>query len=164
MIVLHSPFYPMEPATFPHPFDDPGFGFQIKWDGARILAHVGDKTQLFNRKKALRTQQYPEIAEYLPSIFKGRSAVLDGEIIAICGGKPSFQRLMRRDRTSDPIAVKFLMEKIPITYVVFDILLLDGKDLTDLTFQTRNEILKSLVPSADPVMAADTFTSGTALF
>ncbi|MDI3481662.1 MAG: bifunctional non-ous end joining protein LigD [Tepidanaerobacteraceae bacterium] len=165
MIVLHSPFYPMEPETFPRPFDDSAYGFQIKWDGTRILAHVGDKTELFNRKKAPRTQQYPEIAEYLSSVFKKRSVVLDGEMITLFHGKPCFQRLMRRDRALDPATVKFLMERIPVTYVVFDILFLDGIEFTGIAFQARNDMLKSLIPPADPVVAAETFfATGTALF
>lgn len=164
MIVLHSPFYPMEPETFPRPFDDPDFGFQIKWDGTRILAHVGGEVKLFNRKRNPRTLQYPEITECLAGVFKGRSVVLDGEIITLSGGKPSFQRLMRRDRASDPVNVKFLMEKIPVTYVVFDILLLDGKDLTELTFEERDGILRSLIPPIDSIVAVDTFATGTTLF
>lgn len=165
MIVLHSPFYPMEPETFPRPFDDPDFGFQIKWDGTRILAHVSGEVKLFNRKKKSRTLQYPEIASSLFDIFKGRSLVLDGEIITLVNGKPSFQQLMRRDWASDPATVKSLMEKIPVTYVVFDILYLDGDELVNLTFQERDRLLKSLIPSIDPVVVTDTFpVIGTTLF
>jgi len=87
MIVPHTPFYPMEPEAFRQPFDDPDFGFQIKWDGTRILAHVSGEVKLFNRKKKIRTPQYPEITEYLFDVFKGRSLVLDGEIITLTGGR-----------------------------------------------------------------------------
>lgn len=165
MITINTPFYPMEPETFPQPFDDPEFGFQIKWDGTRILAHVSREVKLFNRKKKPRTLQYPEIANRLAGIFKGRELVLDGEIVTLANGKPSFQLLMRRDRASDPAAVKSLMARIPVTYVVFDILYLDGKELVSLPFQERDRLLKSLIPSQDPVVVADTFPlTGTTLF
>lgn len=165
MIVPHTPFYPMEPEILRQPFDDPDFGFQIKWDGTRILAHVSGEVKLFNKKKKPRTPQYPEITEYLFDAFKGRSLILDGEIIALADGKPSFQQLMRRDWATDTATIKFLMPRIPVTYVVFDILYLDGKDLTGLPFEERDRLLKSLIKSSDPVVSTDTFlAAGTTLF
>jgi len=57
------------------------------------------------------------------------------------------------------------MPRIPVTYVVFDILYLDGKELTDLTFEARDRMLRSLIQSSEPVVATDTFlVTGTTLF
>lgn len=165
MIIPHTPFYPMEPKSFPHPFDDPSFGFQIKWDGTRILSHIDGKVELFNRKKKKRNLQYPDIVESLSGIFRKRSIILDGEIISLLNGKPSFQQLLRRDWATDEATIKSLMRRIPVTYVIFDILYLDGKELYDLPFQKRDEILKSLLSSRDPLVVTDTFLSrGTTLF
>ena len=56
---------------------------QVKWDGTRILTYYdGDRTQLFNRKKNEKTQQYPELLK--PSSFiQAKNCILDGEVIAL---------------------------------------------------------------------------------
>mgnify|MGYP000940650464 CR=1 FL=1 len=151
MLKLYTPFNPMEPKIWPEPFDDADYGFQLKWDGTRILAHIGsDGIELFNRRRRQRTLQYPEIALALRD-FSGSEAILDGEIIALSAGKPSFHRVMRRDRAIDPATISYLSGLIPVTYVVFDILILDGEDLTAAPFSHRDKVLKSLLSSKDPV-------------
>ncbi|MCG0275340.1 MAG: DNA ligase [Thermosediminibacteraceae bacterium] len=155
----------MEPILHPEAFDDDSYGFQVKWDGTRIIAHIDGTVELFNRKMKKRTTQYPEIAARLSELFKGKSAVLDGEMIALIGGKPDFQKLMQRDWATDIRTIQYLSSKIPVTYVVFDILYLKERCLTDLSFSKRYEILRSTLSSSDPVVVTDTFPGrGTALF
>lgn len=165
MIKPGTLFIPMEPVPHPEAFDDESFGFQVKWDGTRIVAHVDGTVELFNRKMKRRTIQYPEVVETLSRTLSGKSAVLDGEMIALAGGRPDFHSLMRRDRASEEATVKYLSARIPVTYVVFDVLYLDGKSLTDLPFSERDRILKESLPSRDPVVVTDTFPGmGTSLF
>jgi bifunctional non-homologous end joining protein LigD len=158
MLSIYTPFFPMEPKSHQSPFDDAQYGFQIKWDGTRILAHVKQgKSQLFNRKKNVRTKQYPEISNALSDIFPKNDVILDGEIIALRDGKPNFQQLMRRDRASDKTTINYLMQHIPVTYVVFDIIFMDGRALVSSTFSDRDDILKSVLNSCDPIVVTDTF-------
>lgn len=158
MIKLFTPFIPMEPVNHPTPFDDETYGFQIKWDGTRIIAHIAPgKIQLFNRKKHIRTNQYPEITSHLSVMFGKSEIILDGEVIALIQGKPNFQQLMRRDWTTDPATIKHLISKVPVTYVVFDILYLNNNLLIDKPFRERDKILHDLVKSVDPVVLTDTF-------
>ncbi|KXG77700.1 hypothetical protein AN618_08980 [Fervidicola ferrireducens] len=165
MIKPGIPFIPMEPTSYPEAFDDESFGFQVKWDGTRILAHIDDAVELFNRKMKRRTKHYPEVVDALSRFFSHKSAVLDGEMIALCGGKPDFQNLMRRDMATEEATVKYLAAKIPVTYVVFDILYLNGKCLVDLPFSERYGILRGCLSSSDPVVVTDTFPgTGIALF
>jgi bifunctional non-homologous end joining protein LigD len=166
MIKMFSPFVPMEPVKHSIPFDDENYGFQIKWDGMRILAHIScGEVQLFNRKKHVRTLQYMEISSSLAVMFKHKDLIIDGEVIALLQGKPNFQQLMRRDWASDPRTIKHLMSKIPVTYVVFDIIYLDGNTLIDKPFRKRNELLHTLIESEDPIVLTDTFKGqGKSLF
>jgi bifunctional non-homologous end joining protein LigD len=158
MINVYTPFFPMEPKAHPKPFDDIQYGFQIKWDGTRVLAHVKHgKPRLFNRKKNVRTKQYPEINDALSELFPKNDVILDGEIITLKEGKPNFQQLMRRDRASDKNTINYLVQHIPVTYVVFDILSLNDKTLVDSTFGYRDHVLKSVLNSCDPIVVTDTF-------
>jgi len=164
MIKPFVPFLPMEPKMCREPFDDANTGFQVKWDGIRILAHIkAGQIQLYNRKKHVRTYQYPEIAQALKALIN-QDVILDGEVIALKEGKPSFPQVIRRDFAQDAGTIKYLTRLIPVTYVVFDIVYYN-EDLTSRTFKFRDELLKSLTFSKDPVVVTDTvYERGTALF
>jgi len=155
----------MEPKMHHEPFDDADTGFQVKWDGIRILVHQKDRhIQLFNRKKHVRTHQYPEIVRALASLIDG-DIILDGEMVALKEGKPNFPQILRRDLARDDSTITYLSKLIPVTYVVFDILFYKDEDLTSHNFRYRNELLKSLIPSKDPIVVTDTVNEhGTLLF
>ena len=165
MLEPYAPFFPMEPMNCREPFDDTGTGFQIKWDGVRILAHLKDgHVRLYNRKQNIKTRQYPEVACALANLIE-HDIILDGEMVALKGGKPSFTQLIRRDFAADISTIRYLSGKIPVTYVIFDIVYDNGKELTDYPFRWRNELLKSLLPSRDPIVITDTVLHrGTTLF
>ncbi|HHY42215.1 MAG TPA: DNA ligase [Thermoanaerobacterales bacterium] len=165
MVKPFVPFLPMEPIICREPFDDANTGFQVKWDGVRILAHLkGGQVQLYNRKKTVKTAQYPEIAHALKSLIN-QDIILDGEMVALKDGKPNFLQIIRRDFATDSSTIRYLAKIIPVTYVVFDIVFYKDKDLTSYTFKARDELLKSLIPSKDPIAITDTvYESGTAFF
>lgn len=166
MIKLNSPFLPMEPKIYEKAFDDPDFGFQVKWDGIRITAHInsGD-VLLFNRKKRNKTAQYPEITYALSALFPKNNLILDGEMISLFDGKPRFDYIIRRDFSKNPNTIKHLMQKIPAQYIIFDIIYLDNNSLIDIPFWKRDEILKDTIRAQYPITTTDTFkTRGTTLF
>lgn len=165
MVKPFVPFLPMEPKICRKPFDDINTGFQVKWDGVRILAHIKDgQVQLYNRKKNVKTSQYPEIVHKLKSLIN-EDIILDGEMVALKDGKPNFLQIIRRDFAKDLATIKYLAKKIPVTYVVFDIVFYRNEALTTCSFKYRDELLKSLIPSKDPIAVTDTvYNSGTALF
>ncbi|NLZ51621.1 MAG: DNA ligase [Thermoanaerobacteraceae bacterium] len=165
MVKPFVPFLPMEPKICREPFDDIKTAFQVKWDGVRILAHFKDgEVVLFNRKKRVRTDQYPEVAQALKTLINF-NIILDGEMVALKDGKPNFPEILRRDFAVDAGTIKYLSNIIPVTYVVFDIVFYKEKDLTTYSFKFRDELLKTLLPSKDPIAVTDTvYNQGTALF
>src|SRR5690554_5542030 len=133
--MLENLITPMSPITYHEIFDDPNFIYQVKWDGVRMISYIkNNDIKLINRKLNSRTDQYPEL-QSLSTIIKGYDiTILDGEIITLVNGKPSFPTVMRRDNTTDIKKIKLLTKLIPVLYMVFDILYLNGKDLRSLSW------------------------------
>jgi bifunctional non-homologous end joining protein LigD len=127
------------------PFDDPGWRFEPKLDGVRTLLYVDmDSTRLVSRRGRDQTAQYPELAtahEYVTSV----TAVLDGEIVAMEDGRPSFELLQQRINLSSQADIERARRKIPVEVYVFDILYLDGEDLTGRPLEERRERLEPLI-------------------
>jgi bifunctional non-homologous end joining protein LigD len=156
----------MEPVTWPAPFDHPDWLFQPKWDGVRILAHVrGPEVRLINRRGRERTAHYPEIVEGVRAVLRGQNAVLDGEMVVFWEGRPSFPRVMRRE-TAAPggPSLAVLRRTLPATYMVFDLLHLDGRELIGLELEARQELLRRHLVAGEPVLLTDSFDQGSRLF
>ncbi len=143
-----SPFRPMLAQPADRPFNRRGWVFEVKWDGVRTLAFIRrrgamQEVVLYSRSLRRLNAQFPEIVEAL-STLAAESCVLDGEIIALDEqGQPSFARLQRRlhrEAGGAPDA-----GQIPVTYVVFDCLYLQGRDLRPHPFSERRRLLESLV-------------------
>jgi len=154
----------MEPVKRETPFDSQEHVFQVKWDGVRILAFFnGTDVTLQNRRLHNRTVQYPEL-QALSRLSK-HPVVIDGEVIALKDGKPSFPTVMRRDRVASAGTVSSLINVIPISYMVFDILYYHHQMITNLPWHKRHEILQDLFSKpADPFHLVENFTGGIALF
>lgn len=136
-------------------FDSKDWIFEIKWDGYRAIAEVnGDNNRLYSRNGLTFDKAYPKVFDSLKKIKK--KAVIDGEIVVFDEkGKPNFQKLQNY-RSND---------KFTIQYYVFDILYLDGKDITNLPVLERKEILKKLLPKSEVILYCDHVdTEGKALF
>ena len=136
---------PMKAATAKLPADDECWGYEIKWDGVRAIAlcRTG-KVTLQSRSLRDITAQYPEIAAIALEL-EGREAVLDGELVAYDEeGRPSFQRLQRRMHVASAAEVRKRRADVQVTYVIFDLLHLDGESLLTLTYEERRERLETL--------------------
>ena len=117
----------------------------MKWDGVRAIAYCRPgRVKLQTRNLNDVSAQYPEvrrISRQLGSV----DAVLDGELVAFDEhGKPSFERLQQRIHQTAENVVRRRMESHPVVYVVFDLLYLDGFDLTGLPYERRRELLERL--------------------
>ena len=121
------------------------WAYELKWDGIRALATVADGTvRLSSRTGRDITSAYPELRP-VGLVTRGLSAVLDGEIVALDEtGRPSFGRLQRRMNLQDPAQVAALVGVVPVRYVVFDLLELNGTDLTRVPYRQRRELLEQL--------------------
>jgi bifunctional non-homologous end joining protein LigD len=126
-------------------FDHPDWSFEPKLDGVRTLIEVDmDSTRLVSRNGRDQTQQYPELATFHEYVTQF-SAVLDGEIVAMDEGRPSFERLQQRINLQSQSDIDKARRKIPVEVYVFDILWLDGRDLTGLPLEERRALLDPLI-------------------
>lgn len=133
---------PMAAQTREDAFDDPGWVFEIKWDGYRAVAEIGKKEKrLYSRNGLSFRSLYPDVFDSLDEI--NVPAVLDGEIVVLDeNDRPSFQKLQQYGENPS----------LPIIYYVFDILSHKGKSLTGLPLSERKEILVKLLPKDHPVL------------
>ncbi|MFF2113604.1 ATP-dependent DNA ligase [Rhodococcus koreensis] len=131
------------PGTPPETMD--GWAAEMKYDGFRVLAAVGDgePTVLWTRNLNVVTSSYPEVADALAEKFGGRGRIVfDGEIVALAQGRPSFARLQQRSNTLRPTAA--LQRQVPVTYLPFDVLSADGEDLKAAPYLERRAALNDL--------------------
>ncbi len=139
-------------AETSEPFDSSDFCFEPKWDGLRSIAYVLDgKVEFQNRNLVMVTKSYPELKEIHRNI-KSESAVLDGEIVILEDGLPSFETLQNRFGVNDPVQAKLLASKIPATYIAFDILHLNGKDLIDRPLAYRRKKLARIIKDGPHIL------------
>jgi DNA ligase D-like protein (predicted ligase) len=110
--------------------------YEVKWDGYRaLMLKIGDRVRLVSRKDNDLTATYPTI-EAAGSKLKAESAILDGEIVAFdAKGKPSFQALQHRSAHRNHA----------IVFYAFDLLHLNGENLTQLPLIQRRQRLPSIV-------------------
>lgn len=119
-----------------------GWSYEFKWDGVRALVRIdGHGATVFSRRGGDITATYPELAG-LASQFTA-PAWLDGEIVALTGGVPSFAALQKRMHAGQARAAQ-LAAQVPVTYVVFDVLHHDGHGLLASPYTERRALLESL--------------------
>ena len=136
---------PMLARTGPLPGDDDGWAYEIKWDGVRAIAYAdGGRVRLAARSGRDITARYPELRS-LGRALASHEAILDGEVVAFGPeGRPSFQKLQGRMHLTSEHAVRRLSESDPVSYIVFDLLWLDGHSLMELSYTERREALLEL--------------------
>ena len=126
------------------PRDGDRFAFEFKWDGIRAIFFAeGGRHRVETRNLHDVTHDYPELAP-LAGVFKSSSVVLDGEIVALNEkGRPSFGRLQHRLGLTEKNA-NARRDIYPLTYMVFDVVYLEGKSLEGLPYTARRKILEGL--------------------
>jgi bifunctional non-homologous end joining protein LigD len=138
---------PMLASPGAPPRDLAPWSVEMKWDGVRALAFIeAGRLRLVSRTGKDVTAAYPEVAG-LGRAIGPRQALLDGEIVAFADGRPSFEALQARMHVSSPAQAARLAGQVPVTYLAFDVLQLDGRPLTGLPYRERREILESLMPN-----------------
>jgi bifunctional non-homologous end joining protein LigD len=145
---------PMLATGVAQAFSDPGWLYEIKWDGVRALAWLEQaRVELRSRTGRVVTQQYPELA-VLAECVRARRAILDGEIVVLDRhGRGDFERLAERMHIRLP-SLK-LLSSAPVTYYVFDLLYCDGYDLREAPLIARKELLRRLLDARDPLRYSD---------
>jgi bifunctional non-homologous end joining protein LigD len=129
------------------PFSRPGWLFEPKLDGYRVLAvRRGGETRLLTRNTNDCTEAFPEIARAVAALPFDR-VLLDGEVVALDdSGRPSFQRLQGRARLRRPIDIRHASVETPVTYYAFDLLGFGDFDPRPLPLTARKAVLQQLLP------------------
>lgn len=127
------------------PRDEEQWAFEVKWDGVRALARsLPGRLRLTTRGGREITAAYPELRP-INAALSSHDAILDGEIVAFDGdGRPSFPTLQQRIGSHGKKADRRLVERVPVTYMIFDLLWLDGHSLVDLPYADRRRLLERL--------------------
>src|SRR4051795_6961519 len=130
---MSTVYSPMRLLRVPEPLDHPDFLYEVKHDGFRSLAYIEDgRCRLVSRNGHV-FKSWPHLANEIAAVARCSSAVLDGELCCVDpDGRTNFYRLMfRRER--------------PFFYA-FDVLAIDGEDLTRLRLVERKVRLHAIMP------------------
>jgi bifunctional non-homologous end joining protein LigD len=136
---------PMNATLSVLPRHENAWGFEVKWDGVRALAYgEPGRLRLISRNLRDITGQYPEVGP-LSRDLGARHVVLDGELVAFdSNGLPSFQLLQKRMHVTSEAEVRRRQRDVSVTYVIFDLLYLDGESLLETPYQERRRRLEAL--------------------
>ncbi|HEX2071757.1 MAG TPA: non-homologous end-joining DNA ligase [Thermoleophilaceae bacterium] len=136
---------PMKARLGELPRDEDAFAYEVKWDGIRAVARIDrGHLDLTGRNGTDYRPRYPELRP-LGGALGSTRAILDGEIVAFDEqGRPSFERLQSRMHLAGEAAIKRRSKQLPVTYVIFDLLWLDGHMTTGLAYRDRRRLLEEL--------------------
>ncbi len=127
----------------------PGQIYEPKWDGFRsIIFRDGDEVEIGSRNEKPMTRYFPEVVEAVLANFPARS-VIDGEVVVADTARNTldFEALQQRIHPAAS-RVKLLAEQTPASFVAFDLLALDGDDLTERPFAERRAMLEEALKDA----------------
>lgn len=145
-VAMPSLLKPMlaSPSKAP-PLENPDWAFEMKWDGIRVVVYIdgGRVDRAMTRNDRDVKAGYPELAVMAKSIG-ARPMILDGEIVALKDGRPDFSSLQQRMHVTAPPQVRTLAAQIPVSYLAFDLLYLEGDLLTEMPYEQRRALLESL--------------------
>lgn len=138
-------------ATLVHErFSDPGWIFERKLDGVRLLVFRKDgEVRLVTRNEKDRSATYPELVDALEG--SGPDLVADGEVVAFDGDVTSFSRLQERIQVEDAEEARKRARRVAVKLYLFDLLHVDGRDVTALPLRARKRVLRQAVAWDDPV-------------
>ncbi|MXQ52511.1 hypothetical protein [Shimazuella alba] len=155
---------PMEPVLSKELLLKSDCVYQVKWDGIRILAKIDKGSVLLHTRHGnLRTSIYPEITALLEAQYANQTLYLDGEMISLHKGKPDFFRVVKRDRMKTASKIQQFISKIPVSYIVFDVLKLD-EWITSKSLLTRLSLLQDLIQPSEKLQLCPTSEDGKTLF
>jgi bifunctional non-homologous end joining protein LigD len=151
--MIHRERQPLPPGIRPMlamsrtvpPPDVRNWALELKWDGVRALAYVeGGRVRLMSRSERDITVTYPELAG-LGAATAHKQLLLDGEIVVFGEhGWPEFEAIQPRMHIGSAAQAALLAAQTPVTYLVFDLLQLDGRPLFDVGYGDRRALLTEL--------------------
>jgi bifunctional non-homologous end joining protein LigD len=144
---------------------DEQWAFEMKWDGIRAIAVVDKRdpaaptVQLISRNGIDMSVTYPELTA-LAAATNATTAVFDGEIVALNSkNRPDFGRLQKRMKLTKPADVERARKQVPVNFMLFDVLALDGDPLTESSYDDRRQALESSVRSKGAIQVPPAFSA-----
>lgn len=147
---------PMLATLVDKPFSDADWLFETKWDGIRAVCFIDrGKPRFISRNQNDLTAQYPELAD-IGDAVRARQVILDGEIVALDErGVSRFQLLQPRMGRKNKAEIARLAASTRIAYYVFDLIYLNGFDLSSCKLIDRKSLLEGILKSAKNVRFSD---------
>ncbi|MBS0025366.1 non-homologous end-joining DNA ligase [Microbacterium paraoxydans] len=133
---------------------------EVKWDGIRAIGTWRDGRMLLHARRGTDiTARYPELTADGAPFLPVDEAIVDGEIVAFdAHARPSFSLLQNRMHLTRPREIEREVVRTPVVYMLFDLLRLDGHDLTGMPLRERRTLLEDLVADLDaPVQVPPVF-------
>ena len=157
---------PMLATPVDHPFSRDGWLFELKYDGIRAMVSVaGDLVRITGRRGGDETAHYPE-AQAIRAGIRARQAIVDGELVVLdADGRPSFERMQQRINVTRESDVRRVAAEHPVTFIAFDLLELEGRDMLSTELRIRKKTLReTIVDSPHILFAAHVERDGESLF
>ncbi len=137
-------YRPMFAETAPKPFDSLAYIFEPKWDGYRALFYTQEKRLISRTGKSL-SGFFPHL-----EAIELKRAVIDGELVCLHAGRPSFSSLKQNPQSA--------------VLMAFDLLSLEGEDICHKPLELRRKILEDLVFGQSLIGFSPSYTEGLKLF
>lgn len=134
---------PMLISEMTEPFNDPDWIYELKWDGIRCIAYLGEDTQLRNKRNDLMLPKVPELSN-IHNQVKAK-CILDGELLILKNGVPDFYELQKRALTTNKFKIDLASSQFPASFVAYDILYHKDTQLTDLPLLERKKLLSETI-------------------
>jgi bifunctional non-homologous end joining protein LigD len=163
---MPTAIHPMLAESIDKPFDGDDWLFEVKWDGYRAVAFIENgKVRLVSRNQNDLTARYPELKD-LPQFVRAKTAILDGEVVALDeDGRASFSLMQQRTGFRPGGRKAAAKADVPVLYYAFDLLYLDGYDWRRVPLEERKRKLESILVAGDSLRYSDHYAKqGKALF
>ena len=141
---------PMLIARQDEAFDHPDWIYELKMDGFRCLAYIDEACVDFRNKRNLRmASRFPELSDLYRNV--SGKCILDGEIVVLKNGIPDFFALQKRTLLTDQFKIKLEASRFPASFVAFDCIYENGRELQWKPLMQRKRILKEVVMENDRI-------------
>jgi len=141
MFPFRDPINPMKARARATPPEPPGWVYEPKWDGFRMIAWAGDNPRLESRNGKDLLRYFPELRPALAELPEG--TVVDGEVVVVSAGATQFDALQMRIHPAES-RIRMLAAENPATLIVFDVLALKGENIMGRPYSERRVLLEEV--------------------
>jgi len=132
---------------------------ELKEDGTRVMTFFSKSgIKMLSEREIDCSVKYPEVVEELKLKHNTKECILDGEICVFIDGKSEFQRILNRN-TENKFKINLLRKTIPVTYIIFDILSINGESVRHYPLNQRKKYLNNIVEETEHIKLAVDRTS-----